>query len=226
MDYYKVLLTSLPGKGKTYSLRNLDPATTGVINVENKPLPFQNSFKNYFIPETGKGPTYQQAYEALVEMAKNPKITSIAFDSFSAYMESVLLHARKTKRNYDIWNMYNEEAGKILDMIKRVPKHVFVTAHYDYVGVEGDQERRVKIKGNEWAGMVEKEFTVVLYVDRKLVEKDGKKKVEAWFDAALDNSSSKCPPHLLPDGEFRVPNDAQSLLSQIEEMSKSGVVTV
>ena len=45
-DYYKVLLVSLSGKGKTYSSRNLNPETTGFINMENKPLPFKNTFKH------------------------------------------------------------------------------------------------------------------------------------------------------------------------------------
>ena len=44
-DYYKVLLVSQSGKGKTYSAKNLNPETTGFINVENKPLSFKNSFK-------------------------------------------------------------------------------------------------------------------------------------------------------------------------------------
>ena len=48
-DYYKVLLVSQSGKGKTYSFRNMNPDTTGFVNVENKPLPFKNNFKFNFM---------------------------------------------------------------------------------------------------------------------------------------------------------------------------------
>ena len=41
-DYYKVLLVGQSGRGKTFSFRNMNPDTTGFINVEDKPLPFKN----------------------------------------------------------------------------------------------------------------------------------------------------------------------------------------
>jgi hypothetical protein len=40
-EAYKIAIVSSSGRGKTYSFRNLDPATTGFINIENKPLPNQ-----------------------------------------------------------------------------------------------------------------------------------------------------------------------------------------
>ena len=46
-DYYKVLLVGGSGKGKTFAFRNLDPKTTGFINVEDKPLPFKNEFVHH-----------------------------------------------------------------------------------------------------------------------------------------------------------------------------------
>jgi len=209
---YKILLVSLPGKGKTYSFRNMDPETTAFINVENKPLPFKNNFKHYVVPAT-----FGEAYQALIDFGQNDKITSIVIDSFSAYMEKVLLQARNTKKGFDIWNMNNEKAGELLDMIKRVPKHIFVTAHYEYVGVEGNEERRVKIKGKEWAGTVEKEFTIVLYADRKLVIDGDNRHVEAWFDTSLDDSSAKCPPDILGEGIFRIPNDSNEFLTAVNK---------
>ena len=43
--------------------------------------------------------------------------------------------------------MYNEEIGKFNMLIKRIQKEVFVTAHYEILNLEGDAEKRVKVKG-------------------------------------------------------------------------------
>lgn len=43
--------------------------------------------------------------------------------------------------------MYNEEIGKFNMLVKRINKEVFVTAHYEILNVEGEPEKRVKVKG-------------------------------------------------------------------------------
>ncbi len=211
-DYYKVLLVSQSGKGKTYSARNLDRETTGFINVENKPLPFKGQFKYHT-----RCSTYKEAYNALIEYAKNPDIKVIVFDSFSAYVELLLLECRKTKKGFDVWNLYAEEIGIVLNMLKRVPKEVYVTAHYEILSPEGTPEKRVKVKGKEWEGIIEKEFTIVLYADRKQNEKG---ETEAWFDTSLEGSSSKCPPDLISGGKSKFDNDMAFIQECIEEYVK------
>lgn len=209
-DFYKILLVSQSGKGKTYSSRNMDRNTTGFINVENKPLPYKGGYKYHT-----RCTTYTEAYNALIEYAKNPEINQIFFDSFSAYVDLLLLECRKTKKGFDVWNLYAEEIGKLLNLIKRIPKEVYVTAHYEVLSPEGTQERRVKVKGKEWEGLIEKEFTVVLYADKKI---NDKKEVEAWFDTVLEGSSAKCPPDLLSG--YRVENDCDLIQKAITEYTK------
>jgi len=212
IDFLKVLLVGSSGKGKTYTFRNLDANKTGFINCENKPLPFKTAFKNHIRPKT-----YIETYNALIELGKNPEVEYIVFDSFSAYTDSVLLEARKTKKGFEIWGMYNEEIGKILDLIKRVPKHVFVTAHYEILGIEGNQEKRVKVKAKEWEGQIEKEFTVVLYADNKL--NPTTKKPDYFYHLFAEGTSAKCPPDLMGD-TLQIPNDAKLMLDKIEEYYK------
>ena len=145
-DYYHVLLVAGSGKGKTYSARNLDPNTTGFINVENKPLPFKNNFKHHSRVES-----VADAKSKLKEYAENPEIDCIFFDSFSAYVDLLLASARSTKKGFDIWNYYNEEIGKLLNFIKSIKKEVFITAHYEWIQDEGGpKDRRTKVKGKEW----------------------------------------------------------------------------
>ena len=40
-----VLILGKSGSGKTYSIRNLDPSTTGILSVEKGRLPFKGDFK-------------------------------------------------------------------------------------------------------------------------------------------------------------------------------------
>lgn len=141
-DYYKLLLVGPSGKGKTMSFRNMNPNTTGFINVEDKPLPFKNKFKYHNRPKT-----IADTKKALKEYADNKEINCICIDSLSAYMDMLLAECRATKKGFDIWSAYNEEIGKFLNFLKSIQKEVFITAHYEILGIEGNQEKRVKVKG-------------------------------------------------------------------------------
>ena len=81
---YQIMIVGSPGRGKTYSFRNMNPETCGFINMEGKPLPFINKFKYYSAPNG-----WQDAYNKLIEFAKDPNITEVVFDSFSTYMDAV-----------------------------------------------------------------------------------------------------------------------------------------
>ena len=54
-----VLILGESGSGKTYSIRNLDPATTGILSVEKGRLPFKGDFK------VVKNATYSTIEQAL-----------------------------------------------------------------------------------------------------------------------------------------------------------------
>lgn len=212
-DYYKVLLVSQSGKGKTYSFRNMNRETTGFINVENKPLPFKGNFKYHGKPFATGG-----VFAALKAYNDNKEIDCIVIDSLSAIFDLFLAEAKATKKGFDIWNYHNELVAKFLAAVKNVEKEVFLTAHYEWIQDEGGaKERRVKVQGKSWEGTVEKEFSLVLYADRKLTDD---KKVEAWFDMALDNSSSKCPPDIFGEGVYQIPNDSNLVLEKILEFVK------
>jgi hypothetical protein len=212
-DYYKVLLVSQSGKGKTYSFRNMNKETTGFINVENKPLPFKGNFKYH-----GKPLAWGGVFAALKAYNENKEIDCIVIDSLSATLDIFLAEAKATKKGFDVYNYYNELVSKFLSEIKKVEKEVFLTAHYEWIQDEGGaKERRVKTQGKTWEGTIEKEFSLVLYADRKLTDD---KKVDAWFDMALDNSSSKCPPDIFGESVFKIPNDSNFVLEKIIEFTK------
>jgi hypothetical protein len=141
-DFYKVLIVGQSGKGKTYGSRTLDPASTAFVNIEDKPLPFKNTFKYVFKPKT-----VAKTYEDLKLIKQQAVIKTIFFDSFSAFVDMLLAECRAKYKNFDIWNNYNEGISLMLKEIKSIDKEIIVVAHYETLNVEGDQEKRVKVKG-------------------------------------------------------------------------------
>lgn len=211
-DYYKVLLVGPSGKGKTYSFRNMNPNTTGFINVENKPLPFKNQFKYH-----KRANSTQEVLDTIYEYAKNLEITAIVVDSFSAYMDLVLTEARQTKKGFDVWNMYAEYISKFNSYIKRCEKEVYITAHYEILGVEGSMEKRVKVKGKEFEGQVEKDYTIVLYADSKMTDKG---KFDYYYLLAGEGLSAKCPPAIFGEDVVKIQNDVKFIDDKIKEFVK------
>jgi hypothetical protein len=207
---YQFLLIGMPGRGKTMSLRNMSPETTGFINMESKPLPFINKFKHYSTPNN-----WQECYQKLIEYAKDSTIEVVILDSFSAYVDSLLKTARDTKKGFDIWNYYNEEIGKLQYIIKKYPKHIIVTGHYEWVETEeGAIEKRLAVKGKEWKGMLEKDYTIVHYAD--MTVKEGKRE---YFIALNGDgkSSAKTPPMFLEEGEEKIVNDYNLFIDRVND---------
>lgn len=69
----------------------------------------------------------------------------------------------------------------------------------------------------EWEGVVEKEFTVVLYGDNKFGDSG---KPEYFLRLAEENTSAKCPPDLFGEDVLKIPNDVQLILDKIHEFTK------
>lgn len=209
---YQIALIGASGHGKTMSFRNMNPETTGFINSENKPLPFKNSFKYYCSPKT-----WQETYQKLIEYAKDKEIDVVILDSFSAYVENLLRNARDTKKGFDIWNMYNDEIGKLLYVIKNYPKHIIVSGHSAWVeNQEGVEEKRMMVKGGEWnRASIEKDFTIVHYADMRVI--DGKRKYVITLNSDGRNTA-KTPPMFLKEGEEEIENDYSLFITRINEV--------
>lgn len=210
--YYKTLLVAQSGSGKTYSARNLSRDTTGYLNVEKKPLPFKGDFKYHVVPSSATEIT-----STLIEWAKNPAITSIFIDSLSAIFDMILMDCRAKYKGFDVWNNYAEIIQKLIDLIKRVPKEVFITAHYEILGIEGNMEKRVKVQGKMLEGVIEKDFTIVLYGNKRFDEKG---RPAYSFKLVEDGASAKCPPDIFGEEVTSISNDCQKILEAIVEFKK------
>lgn len=215
---YQIAVVGQSGKGKTMAFRNMNPETCAFVNMEGKPLPFENKFKHYFTPKT-----WQECYQTIIECAKNKEVIEVVLDSFSAYFDSLLKTARETKKGFDIWNMYNEEIGKLMYVIKNFNKDFIVTAHSSNVETElGVEERRIAVKGNEWnkAG-IEKDFTIVLFVDVFRDPMTNKPKYKLIFNSD-GKTSAKTPPMFLEEGEEDMENDASKFLQKLRTKLSNG----
>lgn len=212
-DFYKVLIVGQSGKGKTYGTRTLDQAKTVFINIEDKPLPFKHTFAHVVVPTTVAD---VMAILVKCEEPGSAGIKVVVIDSFSAFVDMLLAECRAKYKGFDIWNNYNEKIGVFLRTVKAMKREVVVIAHYETLDIEGDQEKRVKVKGKEWEGLIEKEFTVVLYADRN---KDEKGVVKAWLNLSLEQSSSKCPPDIFGAGVHSIDNDYGYMVEKIAEFA-------
>ena len=206
--YPKVLFVGQSGKGKTYSFRNMDRKKTGFINAENKPLPFKGSFDFH-----GRPSKFDGLIKCLNDYSSNAAIETICLDSLSAVFEMLAHEAREKYSGWDVWNHYNKKVGELLALIKKIEKPVFISAHYELLNTEGEVEKRVKAKGKEWEGVIEKEFTIVLYAQDKF-----KGDVpEYFFKLAGEGLSAKCPPDVFGAGTYKVDNDANFVLGKLKE---------
>ena len=215
MYYYKVLLVGASGGGKTYSFRNMNRERTVFINIENKPLPFAGDFKIHKVPKS-----ILEVIQFINKSSNTENIDSVVIDSFSAYVDKLLSDARKVKKGYDVWNYYNEHIGLLHEAIKECNKTIFVTSHFEVVTDElgGQKGRKVKVKGNEWAGFIEKDYTIVLYAESRPVLG---KRPEYFFTLYNDGTNSaKIPPTIFGEDILTIENDSNLVLQKIKEFSK------
>lgn len=68
----------------------------------------------------------------------------------------------------------------------------------------------------EWEGVVEKEFTMVLYTEDKWKSDTP----EYFFRLAGEGSSAKCPPDMFENSPLKIPNDAKLVLDAILKYTK------
>ena len=69
----------------------------------------------------------------------------------------------------------------------------------------------------EWEGVLEKEFTIVLYGTSKAKDNG---RPDYFFNLYEEDSSSKCPPGIFGEDVIQIPNDSNLVLNQILEFTK------
>jgi hypothetical protein len=201
------------GKGKTYSFRNMDRDKTVFINAERKPYPFPGRFRMETSPKTTA-----QMLEDLQRAGATASANCVVFDSFSAFLDKSMEECKAAYKGWDIMSAYNSNITRFNNIMKDIDKEVIVTGHYEYVGDEmtGLKEKRLKTKGKEWEGLVEKDYTIVVYTETTVL--DPNKRPDHTFRLVTDGANSaKTPPDIFGPDVLWIPNDARVLFDKIQE---------
>lgn len=234
LDYPLIMICGDSGSGKSYSIRNLDKERTKIINLENKILPFKAAleFKHQTYPESIE--QFNREIENVLKVEAMYDVVII--DSFIKFVEMLLEKAKIEQKGYEIYNYYNVMVRSFLNKIKRNKgRFVVLTAipeRVEFIQPSGaiTTSRRVKVSGKEHEGLIEKEFTIVLFTDVRQ-EKDKGKPPEYRFITNNDGThSAKSPPDLF--GSQYIENDLDKVIKKIKEYygldkeSERGIIEV
>lgn len=197
------------GSGKSTSLRNLEIGTTEILDLERKGFPFKIHKDLRVTPCDNVG-----QFDASLRKAVDNKANKvIVIESFAKYIEMLHRMASQAYKGYDIWNYYNKQIGVTLDTVKNDHAVVVFTAIDEIVRipqVDGSEmaQRRIKVQGKQWEGLIEKEFLMVLFTD---VRKNKEGNMIYQFQTNTDGTTTAKTPMGMFKEQF-VPNDLSEII--------------
>lgn len=166
-----ILILGQSGSGKSTSLRNLNPETTFIINVLNKPLPFKGFTKNYktLSKENPHGNYYStdkwEKVTSIIDYVneKMPHIKTLVVDDWQYILSYEFLN-RSHERGFDKFTELALHGWSILNKCLTVRSDLttFVLAHSD---IDGLGQSRIKTIGKllDEKIVLEGLYTVVLH---------------------------------------------------------------
>lgn len=214
------------GTGKTTSIESLNPVETFMINVSNKPLPFQGWMKKYkqftTTTEEGKKGNYYATNESpkIVNMLGYisefmPHIKQVIIDDYQYTMADFFMK----KANEKGWDKFTELAKNAYDILDkgrnlRAGLKIFVLTHDEVVRQGVNERRKMKTIGNMLDDKITLEgmFTYVLFTH---VEKDPNKPIpDYYFITNTDGfTTAKSPKGCMP---YKIPNDLSLVIKAID----------
>jgi len=211
-----VLIIGQSGSGKSTSLRTLDPKTTFIINVLDKPLPFRGFKKGYKpVTKENKNGNYFTTHDwatvvRCIEMVnkERPEITTLVIDDWQ-YILSYEFIKRATEKGFEKFSELAHHGWATMNTCTtgtRPSLTTFILAHSDI-----DQTGRSKLKtiGKMLDEKITLEglFTTVLH--SRLI--DG-----AYMFQTQDDGDflAKSPIEMFE--EFLIPNDLLAVKQAVE----------
>jgi len=194
-----VLVIADSGTGKSTAIRTLDPKETFIINIANKPLPFQGWKKNYTMiskdnPEgnmtsASTAPGIIKAMQHVND--KMPHITNLVIDDWQ-YMSSFEYFDRANEKGYDKFTQIAANLAQVAKMPKDMREDLtifFLTHSEETTDVNGHRKVKAKTIGKMIDNTLTLEglFSIVLFGRVKKTE-DG---LEYGFDTE-NNGENTC----------------------------------
>lgn len=159
------LILGFTGEGKSYSMKNLNPADTGIIQITNKPLPFKNN------KELSKRIRVTDYWETVIESLLKAKSSVIVIDDFQYLMVNEQLGmAMENLKGDAVYAHYRHLAYKswaVLDCaINRVApnKRVYILSHLD----EDNGRQKMRTIGKMFDNIVMPEAMVTTVLQTKI----------------------------------------------------------
>jgi len=229
MSYVSELIAIVgqSGTGKSTSIENMNSASTFIINVAGKPLPFKGWAKKYKLldmstAEGKKGNYYStHAFDKIVDLMtyvskERPEITDLIVDDFQYIMSDEFMQ-RAYERG---WDKFTEMARHVYDILDKGRKlrgtlKVYILTHDEVVKQGVNERRKMKTIGNLLDDKITLEgmFTYVIFTH---VEKQvGKDQSTYSFITNTDGwTTAKSPKGCLP---YKIPNDLTLISKAIED---------
>lgn len=218
MNEFKNLLTIIgggSGTGKSTSLRNLGKETV-ILNTERKELPFASN--GITVVNIDSNTKMLSAIDKLGE-EKNDHIKVVVVDSFSEWADLLLAECKNKFKGFDVWNAYNTGIFDFFNKLKNLKgKYVIVIGHTEILlDSDGDRIQRIKVKGKENEGTIEKHATCVFF--SKTIRKESGKGVDYKFITNTDGElPAKTPMGMFKEEEeFFIDNDVKKIILRYEK---------
>jgi len=210
-----VLIIGQSGSGKSTSLRNLDPSTTFIINVLDKPLPFRGFKKNYkLVTKENKGGNYFTANDwshviRCIEMVDKTRseITTLIIDDWQ-YILAYEFMRRMSEKGFEKFSELANHGWSTINACLNTRSTLtnFILSHSD-IDATGRAKCKTIGKLLDEKITIEGLFTTVLH--SRVV--DG----EYLFQTQSDNDYlAKSPMDMFK--EFLIPNDLVAVKEAVE----------
>lgn len=216
-----VLIIGQSGSGKSTSLRTLDPKTTFIINVLDKPLPFksfkksyqpcnkQNKQGNYFASDN-----WDHIVKCIEMVSKErPEITTLVVDDWQ-YILAYEFMRRVSERGFDKFSEIANHGWTTINacMAARASLSTFILSHSD-VDASGFSKCKTIGKLLDEKITIEGLFTTILH--SRVI--DGEYKFQTQRD---DQYMAKSPIDMFED-QF-IPNDLITVKNTVENYFNVG----
>lgn len=149
-----VQVSGLPGTGKTFGARTLNPDHTYIIQADKKGLPwagwkrqYNKDKKNY--AETSDGNTIYRLCRGISE--SRPEVNVVIIDTINSIMSDKEMAERK-RPGYDKWQDLAGDIYDLMALLRDIPREdiiFYVMAHIEEYEVDGETHWRTKTNGQK-----------------------------------------------------------------------------
>ena len=220
-----VLIIADSGTGKSTSMRNLDPKSTVIVNIANKPLPFKGWKSNYTTmnKDNPKGNLVSVSSAAGIAKAMKhvndnmPHIKTLVVDDWQ-YMSSFEYFDRANEKGYDKFTQIAANLAQVAKMPKDMRDDLtifFLTHSEDSTDINGHRKVKAKTIGKMIDNTLTLEglFSIVLFGH---VKKDEDGQLHYGFDTVNNGENTCKSPMGMFDDSF-IDNDLQLVKDCIAE---------